>query len=333
MNDRAYPELENQNITELDLKLAGYYFPILVEVASERTTITYGNLLHEARRRHPEYFDAVEGEQRETDFSTGRRLGTIWRFTDKQGFPIISTLVVNADTGECGDGVPDDIDLEAERKRVYDFDWNSVSDNFLAHQSYEREVDRRNKSQKPKKRSSKEAAHALGQYWTETRDGWPQDLAAHRDELQAEIEKGLDPATVFSGWVLKRPAKKSAPVYVYLAEYRNAMTGGRIGDFQQVKIGCTSDLVSRARALSGGVKSPVEVVITQAWRVTTGNAFAVEQRLHGHFREHQVVGEWFNGLDGALTVLVQEQLDSDSLTRDIADRIDLELTQEPTSRM
>jgi hypothetical protein len=86
MTDQIYPEIQFPSVTELDLMLAGYYFPILVEVAKEHgRTITYGDLLKEARRLHPDYFHAEEGKQRETDYSTGRRLGTIWRFAAKQG--------------------------------------------------------------------------------------------------------------------------------------------------------------------------------------------------------------------------------------------------------
>lgn len=324
MRDQTYPEIQFPNVTELDLKLASYYFPILVDVARERgKTISYGDLLKEARRLHPEYFYDEEGKQRETDFSTGRRLGTIWRFAAKKDYPIISTLVVNAATGECGHGVTDNLDPIAEREKVYAFDWDSVADDFLAHLSYEKEINRKRKIKKLKRRSSQEAAQALGLYWKETQDQWPNELRAHRDELQAEIEKGFDPATVFSDWVLKHLPKKKTPDYVYLAEYRNALNGEHIEGLSQIKIGCTSDLGGRALALSGGVKAPVEVILTHAWKVNTGKAFAVEQRLHGHFREHQVIGEWFDSLDGALAELVQEQLSTDYLTSEITEAVAL----------
>ena len=324
MTDQIYPEIQFPNVTELDLKLAGYYFPILVEVAKDRgRKITYGNLLQEARRLHPEYFHADEGIQRETDFSTGRRLGTIWRFAYRQGYPIISTLVVNATTDECGHGVTDNIDPVAEREKVYDFDWDSVSGDFLAHLSYEKEINRKRKAKKLTKRSSQEAAQALGSYWKKTKDKWPSEIRSHREELQAEIEKGFDPATVFSGWVLKQAPKKTKTDYVYLAEYRNTLTGERIEGIGQIKIGCTGNLKRRTHELSGGVIAPVKVILTHAWQVATGNAFAIEQLLHGHFQEHQVIGEWFNGLDGALVELIQEQLADDPLTSEIVKSVSL----------
>lgn len=323
MSDPIYPE-KMFNITELDLKLASYYFPILVGLAKEYgSKITYGDLLKEARARHPEYFNTEDGRQRETDFSTGRRLGVIWRFTHKQGYPIISTLVVNANTGECGHGVTDNIDAVSEREKVYAFDWDSVADDLLAHLSYEREINRKSKVKTHKNISSQDAAIALGEYWKETNEKWPDDLRAHREELQTEIEKGFDPAIVFSNWVLRKYSKKNTPNYVYLAEYRNSLTGERINDFSQVKIGCTSDLAGRALALSGGVKSPIEVILSQAWKVSTGNAFAVEQRLHGYFREHNIIGEWFDGLDGALVELIQEYLSDEPLTRNIMESVSL----------
>ena len=47
--------------------------------------------------------------------------------------------------------------------------------------------------------------------------------------------------------------------------------------------------------------------------------FAIEQCLHGHFREHQVIGELFDSLGGALRELIQEQLVSDALTNGIVE--------------
>lgn len=322
MSDKIYPEIHHTNITELDLKLAGYYFPILVEVANERgKTITYGELLEEARHRHPEYFAVPEGEQREAIYTTGRRLGTIWRFTERQGYPIISTLVINAATGECGHGITDNVDPIAEREEVYDFDWESVADDFLAHLSYERETNRRRKIKSHKKRSRKEAAQTLGKYWQVTRDKWPKELAEHREDLLRGLQEGIDPAIVFSFWVLKQHSRRNMPDYVYLAEYRNSITGEPIDGFGQIKIGCTGDLEGRAVALSGGVKAPIEIILSHAWLVNTGNAFAVEQYLHGHFREHHVIGEWFDGLDGALRELIQEQVASDSLINEIMETV------------
>lgn len=236
MTDQIYPEIQFPNVTELDIKLAGYYYPILVEVAKEQNKITYGDLLKEARRRHPDYFHAEDGKQRESDYSTGRRLGTIWRFADKQGYPIIGTLVINATTGECGHGVTDNIDPVVEREKVYDFDWDSVTDEFLSHLSYEKEVNRKRKENKIKKRTSQEAAQALGRYWKETKNQWPDQLRDHREELQAEIEKGFDPATVFSSWVLRHYYKNNTQDYVYLAEYRNALTGERLESVSQIKL-------------------------------------------------------------------------------------------------
>lgn len=325
MSEQIYPDIHFPNITELDLRLASYYFPILTEIAKRkpRQTITYGDLLKEARKRHPEYFHNEEGRQRESDYSTGRRLGTIWRFTEKYGYPIISTLVVNATTGECGRGVTENLDPIEERRKVYSFDWDTDAPEFLAHLKYEEEINRKRKVKKPKTLSSQEAAESLGNYWKETKDRWPAHLANHRDELIEEIEKGYDPATVFSGWVLKNAKPTKSPNYLYLATYINALTGNPVIDASEIKIGCTGNLKARAHALSGGVKAPIAVIITHAWKVETGNAFAVEQRLHGHFLDHKAIGEWFNCLDGALLELIQEQIAADSLIAEIVSAVEI----------
>jgi len=325
MTDQIYPEQNYGNVTELDLRIANYYFPILIEVAKEHgKKITYGDLLKEARVRHPEYFDAEDGKQRESDRNTGRRLGAIWRFTDKKDYPIISALVVDADTGECGRGITKTNDPVVEREKVYAFPWDSVKTDFMAHLSYEREITRRRREPKLKKRTSQEASHLLGSYWNDTKGRWPEEISIHRKELQSEIEKGFDPAIVFSTWVLKRECQNVKPNYVYLAEYRNALTEECIEGLDQIKIGCTGNLEGRSHALSGGVKSPIEVVLRHVWKVAADKAFAVEQYLHGQMREHRVIGEWFHSLDGALAELVQEQLADDPLVRNIVDEVCLE---------
>lgn len=319
-----YPEIQFPNVTDLDLKLAAYYFPILVEVAQSSDRITYGDLLKRARERYPNYFNAEPGKQRETDFSTGRRLGTIWRFTQKFEYPLISALVVNASTGECGHGLLDSVDdPDKERQRVWDFDWDSVSDDFMAHLGYERakKEEQVSKRKKRKKRSSTEAARLLGEYWKETSDQWPKDIRNHREEIQKTIQSGVDPAVAFGSWTLIHRSSHKTEQFVYLAVYRNAITQKPIPEMAQyLKIGCTSDLKARAKTLSGGVKAPVEVIITHAWQVKTGNAFAVEQLLHGYFGEQREIGEWFNHLEGALPELIQEQLEHDPLTCDIVVR-------------
>ncbi len=119
-------------VTPKDLHLAKSYYPILIELARNKRTLTYQELLQEAQQRHPD--DHVIKKMR--CVRSGRVLGVIYRFAEYQGLPRITTLIVKgAGTrsvkGECGIGVSNHLDCAAERQKCFEFDWDAHQSHFL----------------------------------------------------------------------------------------------------------------------------------------------------------------------------------------------------------
>ena len=114
-----------RNVTPLDLQLAGFFYPVLIEVAKEEGTITYGGLRERTKRENPASAEAVD---RCTDQSVGRRLEVVRMFTDERGYPDLTSLVLNKDTGEVGRGFVGD--PETHRNQVRAFDWENAEPDF-----------------------------------------------------------------------------------------------------------------------------------------------------------------------------------------------------------
>ena len=118
-------------VTPKDLHLAKCYYPILIELARNKRTLTYQGLLQEAQQRHPE--DDVIKKMR--CVRSGRVLGVIYRFAEHQGIPRITTLIVKgvgarSVKGECGIGVSSHLDCAAERQKCFEFDWDAYKSQF-----------------------------------------------------------------------------------------------------------------------------------------------------------------------------------------------------------
>ena len=320
MIDKAiYPELHYPRITDLDLQMAALIYPILVELAPSGKTITYKGVVEAVRERHPDIPEVKRLHHRHI----GRRLGTIWQFTAKQGCPHIGTLVTTQNTGECGTGVTEFLDPVAEREKVKAFDWSTVNVGFDTHIK-KAKVIQKTQEKKLKKRSYDEAKEMFFDFWTRVKNDFPvpsTKMAEFRNELILAVQEGHAPATVLankllelinSGDVKKEPTEG----FVYIGEYRNVKTGEPL--FDQVKIGYTTKtLEERATALSGGVVGPLKFVITHAWRFQPGYAYAAEQHLHGRFDDYRQMGEFFSGMDGLIEEWAIEVLGNLGVTSEL----------------
>lgn len=120
------------NRTLLDIELARIYFEILVDYARSYPgkTIQYGQLVHLANDRYPNN----QFVKSAIATSMGRRLDALREFTTHKNIPDLSSLVVNKQTGDNGEGFKKSFDGEAVRQIVSDFDWSKVKidfDNYL----------------------------------------------------------------------------------------------------------------------------------------------------------------------------------------------------------
>lgn len=106
--------------SDTQLHIAGLYYPILLQVAKDKTVITYKELLAKAKELHPN--DAIM--QKMIPVRSGGVLGVLYHFAEVNGLPRISTLVVKQDNGECGRGIATVHDCPLERQSCYEFDWS-----------------------------------------------------------------------------------------------------------------------------------------------------------------------------------------------------------------
>ncbi|NOZ09459.1 MAG: hypothetical protein GXP09_00205 [Gammaproteobacteria bacterium] len=187
MTDKTiYPYIHYPRITDLDLQMAELIYPILVELAPSGKTITYKEVVESIKERHPDIPEVKRLHHRHI----GRRLGTIWQFTEKHGCPHIGTLVINQDTRECGKGVTKFLDPVAERKKVRSFDWSTVDIGFKKHIK-KTKVAQKAQEKKPKKRTYDDAKELFFDFWDGIKKDFPVSstgMAEFRDELIAAVQ-------------------------------------------------------------------------------------------------------------------------------------------------
>ena len=87
----------NVKTTMLDLKIAKAFYPILIELATTKSTLQYKQLIERTKSLHPND-DQI---QNMIAVRSGRVLGVIYRFAEFNNLPRISTLIVGKG-GECG---------------------------------------------------------------------------------------------------------------------------------------------------------------------------------------------------------------------------------------
>ena len=99
------------NYTAYDIVLSTIYLPILIQVAKDKKTITYGNLVQGAKELHPDN----EYAQRSIPVTAGRRLNVPRQILRDNSLPDLSSLVVSASSGKTGDAYH--LNPETERKK------------------------------------------------------------------------------------------------------------------------------------------------------------------------------------------------------------------------
>lgn len=111
--------------TDLQLHIAGLFYPILLQLAKDKAVITYKELIHKAQELNPNDSDI----KKMIPVRSGNALGVLYHFAEMNGLPRITTLVVNQD-GECGPGILISHDCAAERELCYSFDWSADQPKF-----------------------------------------------------------------------------------------------------------------------------------------------------------------------------------------------------------
>ena len=171
------------NVTSTDLQVASAFYPILVEQAGLRETITYGDLVLAAKARFP----ASETVQKSIATSAGRKLDVVRLFTNERDLPDLSSIVVNAGTGEVGAAYSEHFDPVERRKAVFEFDWSKADPDFDLHIE-------KSTAALPKRRAKvprKDALALMSEYAARHRATLPKGIASERERLLDLIMAGL----------------------------------------------------------------------------------------------------------------------------------------------
>ncbi|MCX9145918.1 hypothetical protein [Erythrobacter sp. WG] len=178
------------NVTETDLAIASALYPVMVECArqSPPRKLTYGQLLAEAQRRFPEN----EAVLRAIPISLGRRLDVVRMFLNEHALPDLTSLVVNADTGEVGSAFG--ADPVHVREQVAAFDWGTVSEEFDLHiDGLRKEAAARSRP----KRKRDEAKNLMSAHYQQHRAALPKGIDAHRELIIELLVDGLSVEDAF----------------------------------------------------------------------------------------------------------------------------------------
>jgi len=178
------------NVTETDLAIASALYPVMVECArqSPPKKLTYGQLLDEAQERFPEN----EAVQRAIPISLGRRLDVVRMFLNEHALPDLTSLIVNADTGEVGSAFgADPIHV---REQVAAFDWSTVSERFVLHIEGLRNAAM---ARARPKRKRDEAKKLMSAHYQQHRAALPKGIEAHRELIIELLIDGLSAEEAF----------------------------------------------------------------------------------------------------------------------------------------
>lgn len=175
--------------TSTDLELALAFYAVLVDVARRHETLTYGQLVDQAKAAFP----GNETVQNAIPVSVGRRLDFVRSFTEKRQLPDLSSLVINKATGECGVGFTRNFNPQEARARVFAHEWQSVSTEFTGAVAAAKE------RSKPRRNVTEESAGQLMYaYFNAHKSSLPASVKNHRQEIIRLIMAGIEPSEAFA---------------------------------------------------------------------------------------------------------------------------------------
>lgn len=196
MNNDAHEQY--QNVTLIDLKLASIYYPILRNLASQKRLLTYGQLIETAKELHPD----SPVVQNAIPVGTRRRLEVIRLFAKEQGYPDLTSVIINKGSQECGEWVLKRFDPAKLRKDVFAFDWSKATteyDFFIAQVT--REVTEKEKAKgklNPKRTTQAQAKILMYEYYKQHRATLPSNIQVKSDLI---VKLLMDGATVEDAFI------------------------------------------------------------------------------------------------------------------------------------
>lgn len=177
------------NVTLVDVQLASFYYPLLVDLAKHKHCLTYGELVERAKEKYPDR----PVVQKAIAVSTGRRLDVVRMFTSERELPDLTSLIINKESGECGVGFTRNFDPKAAREKVFSFDWSVVTtdfDGFLKH------TETAIKPRKPVKEAK--ARELMSTHYQQHKAKLPPSIRESREKIVELIMEGFSPEEAFT---------------------------------------------------------------------------------------------------------------------------------------
>jgi len=181
------------NVTLIDLKLASVYYPILIDLAKHKRRLTYGQLITKAQELNPD----IPEVQNAVPVGTGRRLEVIRYFTSKNGYPDLTSLIVNKSSGECGEWVLKRFDPDKLREEVLKFDWSQATndfDGFIKQTGQNVLANSQRKPRAPKTNDAQIKARAevvMYEYYKQNKSSLPPTITKKRDLIVKLLMQGI----------------------------------------------------------------------------------------------------------------------------------------------
>ncbi|MGE7993610.1 hypothetical protein ACQKPE_21750 [Pseudomonas sp. NPDC089554] len=173
--------------TLLDVQLARLLYPLLIELATARMILTYGQLIERAQARYPD-------DQRVKNLipvRMGRILWVIYDFVEERELPRLTLIIVSA-----GDQYPGSAmwqhDCHVEQQRCFAFDWTTVDQDFDV---YGRNSE---KAVTPLRRLPREQAKRLmATHYRDQAHAYPSNIRFLREAIIEHIMNGLSVEEAF----------------------------------------------------------------------------------------------------------------------------------------
>jgi hypothetical protein len=188
-----------RRVTETDAALAIAYYPLLVDLATRRQTMSFGDFVELAKATHPEN----RAVQNAIPVSTGRRLEFVRVFTAIHDLPDLSAWVTGKD-GKNSATFQKDFDPEEQRRLSAEVDWAAYEAAWEAHAA-----ELRKRAQPITPRSEGQALVMMAEIAREMRPRieaaipnptklpYGQLVGPYRETILQDLMSGLDPQEVF----------------------------------------------------------------------------------------------------------------------------------------
>jgi hypothetical protein len=126
--------------------------------------------------------------------NAGRRLNVVRMFTNAQGLPDLSSLVINQNSNECGVGFLRSFDPEKIRAEVFSFNWESVNTEFIDYVQQNKNLINLNRSKNKKEKTIKidDAVLIMSDYYMANKEKYPKNIREYRDQIIKLIMESVE---------------------------------------------------------------------------------------------------------------------------------------------